>query len=81
MHGENESWIYSLVDAIDRAEKGPVDADPGGGIIKQRVARTGQGRSSGYRLLPAYRSGERAVLLYGFARTSGITSMTTSSSH
>jgi hypothetical protein len=59
---------HSLRDAIERAERGLVDADLGGGIIKQRVARTGHGRSSGYRLLVAYRSGDRAVFLYGFAK-------------
>ena len=58
----------SLRDAIDRAERGIVDADLGGGLIKQRVARAGQGRSGGYRMLLAYRSGERAVFLYGFAK-------------
>jgi len=60
---------HSLCDAIERAERGLVDADLGGGIIKQRVARTGQSRSGGYRLLIAYRSGKRAVFLYGFARS------------
>ena len=60
---------HSLSDAIERAERGLVDADLGGGIIKQRVARTGQGRSGGYRLLIAYRSGKRAVFLYGFAKS------------
>ena len=59
---------HSLCDAIGRAERGLVDADLGGGIIKQRVARTGQGRSGGYRILIAYRSGKRAVFLYGFAK-------------
>ena len=58
----------SLRDAIERAECGLVDADLGGGIIKQRVARPGQGRSGGYRLLIAYRSGNLAVFLYGFAK-------------
>ena len=58
----------SLCEAIQRAESGVVDADLGGGIIKQRVARTGQGRSGGYRLLVAYRCGDRAVFLYGFAK-------------
>ena len=58
----------SLRDAIDRAERGIVDADLGGGLIKQRVARAGQGRSGGYRMLLAYRSGVRAVFLYGFAK-------------
>jgi hypothetical protein len=60
---------HSLCDAIERAERGLVDADLGGGIIKQRVARTGQGRSSGYRLIIAYHSGKRAVFLYGFAKS------------
>jgi hypothetical protein len=58
----------SLRDAIQRAERGLVDADLGGGVIKQRVARTGTGRSGGYRFLIAYRSGDRAVFLYGFAK-------------
>jgi hypothetical protein len=60
---------HSLCEAIDRAERGIVDADLGSGIIKQRVARTGQGRAAGYRLLIAYRSGSRAVFLYGFAKS------------
>ena len=59
---------HSLLDAIERAERGLVDADLGGGIIKQRVARTGQGRSGGFRLLIGYRSGNLAVFLYGFAK-------------
>lgn len=59
----------SLREAIARAERGLVDADLGGGVIKQRVARAGQGRSGGYRMLIAYRAGERAVFLYGFAKS------------
>lgn len=57
-----------LAAAVARIEQGLIDADLGGGIIKQRVARTGQGRSAGYRLLIAYRIGNRAVFLYGFAK-------------
>lgn len=57
-----------LRDAIERAERGLVDADLGGGVIKQRVARAGQGRSGGYRMLIAYRSGSRAVFMYGIAK-------------
>ena len=34
----------SLVDAVTRAESGLVDAELGGGIIKQRIARPGAGR-------------------------------------
>jgi len=58
----------SLREAIDRAERGIVDADLGGGLIKQRVAREGQGRSSGYRMMVAFRREGRAVFLYGFAK-------------
>ncbi len=58
-----------LADAIARAERGLIDADLGGGLIKQRVARPGRGRSGGYRTLIAYCSGQRAVFLFGFAKS------------
>jgi hypothetical protein len=58
----------SLCEAIARAERGLVDADLGGGVIKQRVARTGQGRSGGYRTLVAYHMKDRSIFLYCFAK-------------
>ena len=58
----------SLREAIERAERGMIDADLGGGLIKQRVARQGQGRSGGYRMIVAYRAKNRAVFLFGFAK-------------
>jgi len=64
---ENISLVR-LREAIARAEKGSIDADLGGGLIKQRIARPGSGRSGGYRTIIAYRSGSRAVFLYGFAK-------------
>jgi hypothetical protein len=57
-----------LVEAIERAEKGLIDADLGGGVIKQRVGRPGQGRSGGYRTLIAIRRGERAFFVFAFAK-------------
>lgn len=57
-----------LCEAVQRAERGLVDADLGGWIIKQRVARKGQGRSGGYRALIVYRAHERAVFLYGYGK-------------
>jgi len=59
----------SLRDAIRRAEQGLVDAQLGGGVIKQRVARAGQGRSGGYRVLIAYRTRTLSVFLYGFTKS------------
>lgn len=55
--------------AIHRAEGGRIDANLGSGVIKQRLARPGQGRSGGFRVLAAYRAGEIAVFLYGFAKS------------
>lgn len=58
-----------LLEAIDRAERGLIDADLEGGLIKQRVARKGQGKSGGYRMIVVYRAGDRAVFIYGFAKS------------
>ncbi len=38
------------------------------GFIKQRVARAGQGKRGGYRTVIAYRRGDRAIFLLGFAK-------------
>ena len=57
-----------LCEAVERAGKGLIDADLGGGLIKQRIARQGQGRSGGYRTLMAFRAKERTVFVYGFAK-------------
>ena len=43
-------------------------ADLGGGVIKQRIARPGQGKSGGFRTLIVFRKGTRAVFVYGFAK-------------
>ena len=52
-----------------RAERGKVDADLGGGVIKQRIARPGRGKSGGYRTIIFFRRGVRAVSAYGFAKS------------
>lgn len=59
----------SLREAVHRAERGLLDAQLGGGVIKQRIARPGQGRSGGYRVLIAYRPRTLSVFLYGFAKS------------
>ena len=58
----------TLVDAIERVERGLIDADLGGDLLKLRVARTGEGRSGGYRTVVACRVGETAYFLLGFAK-------------
>ena len=43
------------------ANEGVVDADLGGGVIKQRIARAGEGKSGGSRTIILFRRGDRAV--------------------
>lgn len=60
----------TLLDAVRRAETGLVDAELGGGLVKQRIARQDKGKSGGYRTLIAYRTAGRAVFLFGFTKSS-----------
>ena len=58
-----------LWEAVDRAEKGLVDADLGGGGLKQRIARPGESKSKGYRSIVLYRKGDKAFFVYGFPKS------------
>lgn len=58
-----------LLKAIEEAEAGIVSADLGGSIIKQRIARPGQGKSGGYRTIIIFRSRDKAFFVYGFAKS------------
>lgn len=57
-----------LLEAVQRAESGLIDADLGGGVIKQHIARQGQGRSGGYRSIILFKQGGRAFFVYAFAK-------------
>ena len=59
----------ALAEAVERIGEGSIDADLGGGLFKQRVARTGQGRSGGWRTIIVYRAGDRAIFVHGFAKS------------
>ena len=58
-----------LCRAIRDAERGLIAADLGGGVIKQRIARRGQGTSGGFRAVIVFRTGDRAVFVHGFAKS------------
>ena len=62
----SDEWLW---DAVARAEKGLVDADLGGGVLKLRIARPGQGRSKGFRTIVFYREGDKAFFVYGFPKS------------
>jgi hypothetical protein len=58
----------ALREAIGRAGRGMIDADLGGGVIKQRIARAGEGKSGGFRTIILFRAGSRAFFAHGFAK-------------
>ncbi|MCY4284500.1 MAG: type II toxin-antitoxin system RelE/ParE family toxin [Thiotrichales bacterium] len=59
----------ALCDAMDRARSSSVDADLGGGVIKQRIARKGGGRAGGFRTIVLFRRSDLAFFVYGFSKS------------
>lgn len=59
----------TLCQAVRDAERGLVAAYPGGGVIKQRISRPGQGKSGGFRTLIVFKAGTRAIFVHGFAKS------------
>ena len=57
-----------LCEAVSQANQGIIDADLGGGVVKQRIARSGKGKSGGFRTILLFKAGDRAVFVYGFAK-------------
>ena len=51
------------------SEAGQADADLGGGVYKVRVARSGEGKAVGYRVIVFFKSEERTFFVYGFAKS------------
>lgn len=58
----------ALCKAVDEMNRGLVDAEPGGQVVKKRVAAPGMGKSGSYRTLVAFKVNERAYFVYGFAK-------------
>ena len=59
----------ALCEAVERIANGLVDADLGGGVIKQRIARPGRGRSGGVRTILVLHRGKCAFFVHGFAKS------------
>jgi len=57
-----------LREAVRQAEAGLIDADLGSGLTKQRIARPNQGKSSGFCTILVFRTADRSVFIYGFAK-------------
>lgn len=58
-----------LCRAASDADRGLIGADLGGGVVKQRIARQGQGKSGGFRTLIVFRAGRLAIFVHGFAKS------------
>jgi hypothetical protein len=57
-----------LCETIRDAERGLINADLGGDVIKHRIARIGRGKSGGFRALIVFRASARAFFVHGFAK-------------
>ena len=58
----------TLLEAAPDVADGNFDADLGGGVFKQRVARKGGGKSGGFRTLLLFRAGRHTFFVDGFAK-------------
>jgi hypothetical protein len=58
-----------LKELVNQLETGQAEADLGSGVYKVRLARSGEGKSGGYRLIVFFRSEERTFFVYGFAKS------------
>lgn len=58
----------TLLQAAAEVADGRYDADIGGGVFKQRVAREGQGKSGGFRTIILFRAGGHSFFVHGFAK-------------
>ena len=59
----------NCLDAIRKAEMGLIDAELGGGLIKQSIATGNRGASKGSRAIVFYKRKEIAVFLHTFPKS------------
>ena len=59
----------ALLEAAADVAQGNFDADLGGGVFKQRVARQGGGKSGGFRTILFFKAGRHTFFAYGFAKS------------
>ena len=58
-----------LREVANQLEAGKADGNLGGGVYKVRIARHGEGKAGGYRVIVYFRSEERTFFVYGFAKS------------
>jgi hypothetical protein len=65
---KNKISDQALLTAAQDIRDGKYDADLGGGLYKQRVARDGSGKSGGFRTLITHRVSNHFFFVYGFGK-------------
>ena len=58
----------ALASAVIEMEQGLIDARLGGQVVKKRVALPGRGKRGSTRTLIAFKQGDKAFFIYGFAK-------------
>ena len=58
----------ALCKAVREMAAGLYEADLGGGLLKKRIARQGQGKRGGFRTLVATNKGNRWFFVFGFPK-------------
>lgn len=58
----------SLKQAAREIEAGLVEANLGSGLFKKRLSSNGRGKRGGFRVLLAYKTDERIIFMFGFAK-------------
>lgn len=58
----------ALASAVAEMERGLIDARLGGHVVKKRLRLPGRGKSGSTRTLVAFRQGEKAFFVEGFAK-------------
>jgi hypothetical protein len=58
----------ALCEAVREMAAGLYEADLGGGLLKKRIARQGQGKRGGFRTLVATNKGNRWFFVFGFPK-------------
>ncbi len=66
-----------LLNAVDEMERGLIDADLGGGVVKKRVALPNRGKSGSTRTLIATNKNDRWFFMLGFEKKISATISTT----
>jgi len=59
---------HELLEAVDQLEADQADANLGGDVYKVRIARQGEGKSGGYRVIVYFRNEFRTFFSYGFSK-------------